>query len=106
MTGIYGNSQEDKYMERKLDLYLNARQALDDADEKEEAENNCKFPEWLNNNLNFSLLVKSLSHIELSRFVYFIGIMADEKVEMDERHWASDELNIFLNKMVKDRGVK
>ena len=116
MTGIYGNSQEDKYRERELDRYLDEKQALDDADEKEEAEEedekelasnkNYNFPEWLHNNLNFSLLVKSLSHVELSRFVYYIAIIADEKVERDERHWAGDELNVFLNKMVKDRSAK
>ena len=106
MTGIYGNSQEDKYRERELDRYLDARQAIDDADEKEEAENNYKFPEYLNNNNNFVQIVKFMTANDLSRFVYFIGIIADEKVERDERNWASDELNVFLNKMVNDRGAK
>ena len=95
MTGIYGNSQEDKIRECELDKY----------DDENLEKPNYKFPEWLHNNLNFSLLVKSLSHAELSRFVYYIAIIADEKVERDERHWASDELNVFLNKMVKDRGA-
>ena len=100
MTGIYGNSQEDKYMERKLDLYLNERQARDDAEEKEEAENNYKFPEYLNNNKNFVQLIKFMTASDLSSFVYFIGIMADEKEEMDCRHWASDQLNAFLNELL------
>ena len=62
--------------------------------------------EHLNNNLNFSLLVKALSHADLSRFVYYIAIIADEKVQRDTRNWANDELNVFLNKMLKERGVK
>ena len=106
MTGIYGNSQEDKYRERELDRYLNERQALDDADEKEEAENNYKFPEYLNINEKFMLLVRLMKYEELSSFIHFVSIMADEKNSVDERHWASDELNVFLNKMVKDRGAK
>ena len=107
MTGIYGNSQEDKYRERELDKYLDKRQARDSAVCRYTGKKvNYKFPEWLHNNLNFSLLVKSLSHAELSRFVYYIAIIADEKVERDTRHWASDQLNVFLNKMVKDRGAK
>ena len=101
MTGIFGNSQEDKIRELELEAYLEKESCNDDAPVIDYT-----FPEYLHNNLNFTLLVKGLSNVELSRFVYYIAIIADEKLERDERHWASDELNVFLNKLVNDRGVK
>ena len=105
MSGIFGSSQEDKIHELELEAYLEKESCDDDAPVVTH-EPNYNFPEWLHNNLNFSLLVKSLSHAELSRFVYYISIISDEKVERDQRHWASDELNVFLNKLVNDRSAK
>ena len=99
MTGIYGNSQEDKINELKLEAYLNARQAREDADEKEPAKD-YNFPEYLNVNANFVQVVKFMNARDLSRFVYFVGIMADEKEDLDCRHWASDQLNAFLNTLL------
>ena len=69
-----------------------------------EYEANYKFPDYLNNNINFMQVVKMMSHVELSRFVYFVGIMADEKEELDSRHFASDQLNAFLNELL-NRGA-
>ena len=60
----------------------------------------CKFPEYLNNTINFVQLVKFMNYQDISRFVHYIGIMADEKEEMDTRHWGSDQLNTFLNELL------
>ena len=104
MTGIYGNSQEDKIRERELDKYTEKdNYTYDDANLEKP---NYKFPDYLNFNAKFMQLVKMMNYAELNSFLYYIAIIADEKVERDERHWASDELNVFLNKMVKDRGAK
>ena len=103
MTGIYGNSQEDIIRERELEAYLNARQARDDADEKEDEDElapNYNFPDQLNINENFIQLVKLMDYQQLSIFVYHVAIMADEKNDRDTRHWASDQLNAFLNDLL------
>ena len=71
---------------------------------KQAQQANYKFPDYLNNNINFMQVVKMMSHVELSRFVYFVGIMADEKEELDSRHFASDQLNVFLNELL-NRGA-
>ena len=100
MTGIYGNSQEDKINELKLEAYLNARQARDDADEEKELAADYNFPEYLNVNANFIQLVKFMNYQQLSKFVWHVAIIADEKNDTDARHWASDQLNAFLNELL------
>ena len=110
MTGIYGNLQEDKIRERELDRYLNERDRKESAsaaeDEKVLASTpNYKFPEYLNDNINFVQLVKFMTYEDISRFVYFVGIIADEKEERDCRNFASDQLNVFLNELL-NRGEK
>ena len=103
MTGIYGNSQEDKLNELKLEAYLNARQARDDVDEKEVEEgsaHNYNFPEYLNVNANFIQLVKFMNYQQLSIFVFHVANIADEKNDIDARNWASDQLNAFLNALL------
>ena len=101
MTGIYGNSQEDKIRERELEINLNECNKLVDIIKKEKSEQaNYNFPEYLNNNINFVQLVKFMTYQDISRFVYFVGIMADEKEELDNRHFASDQLNVFLNELL------
>ena len=98
MTGIYGNSQEDKIRERELEAYTDTLDC--DDEEKEVEQHDYNFPSYLNVNANFIQLVKFMKASDLSSFVYFIGIMADEKEEMDCRHWASDQLNAFLNELL------
>ena len=101
MTGIYGNSQEDKIRERELEINLNECNKLVDIIKKEKVEQaNYKFPEYLNNNINFVQLVKFMTYQDISQFVYFVGIIADEKEELDCRHFASDQLNAFLNALL------
>ena len=102
MTGTYGTSQEDKIRERELEINLNECNKLVDIIKKEEKaeQANYNFPEYLNNNINFVQLVKFMNYQDISRFVHYIGIMADEKEEMDTRHWESDQLNAFLNEML------
>ena len=108
MTGIYGNSQEDKIHDRALDKHTEKDTYTYENESIKAAidVNHYKFPEFLNNNLNFTLLVKGLSHLDLSKFVYYVGIMADEKEECDTRNWARDSLNVFLNQIVKELGKK
>ena len=57
-----------------------------------------KFPEYLNNTINFVQLVKFMNYQDIGRFVYFVGLMADEKTS------TSDQLNAFLNEML-NRGA-
>ena len=71
---------------------------------KQDQQANYKFPDYLNNNINFVQLVKFMTYQDMSRFVYFVGIMADEKEELDSRHFASDQLNVFLNELL-NRGA-
>ena len=105
MTGIYGNSQEDKINELKLEAYLNQKD-YDDLLTSRPGGMVCvevpnyNFPEYLNVNANFVQVVKFMNARDLSRFVYFVGIMADEKEDLDCRHWASDQLNAFLNTLL------
>ena len=101
MTGIYGNSQEDRIRERELEKHL--RQKAERGNKKlghQAPQANYKFPEYLNNNINFVQLVKFMNYKDISRFVYFVGIMADEKEALDCRHFASDQLNSFLNELL------
>ena len=105
MTGIFGNSQEDKIRELELEAHLEKESCDDDAPLVASVAN-YTFPEYLHNNLNFVQFVRGMSYADLSGFVYYIAIIADEKVERDTRHWAADELNVFLNKLVNDRSAK
>ena len=102
MTGIYGNSKEDKIRECELDKYTEKdNYTYDDANLEKP---NYKFPEYLNVNANFVQLVKFMTEQDISRFVYFIGIIADEKEERDCRNFASDQLNVFLNELLNRGG--
>ena len=74
------------------------------AEYEQAQQSNYKFPDYLNNNINFVQLVKFMTYKDMSRFVYFVGIMADEKEELDSRHFASDQLNAFLNELL-NRGA-
>ena len=117
MTGIYGNSQEDKYRERELDRYLDERDRKESAaDDEAEADaaaesaaedekvlastRNYRFPEYLSVNANFVQLIKFMSVRDISHFVYHVSIIADEKEELDTRHFATDKLNAFLNELL------
>ena len=97
MTGIYGTSQEDRIRERELDAHLAQADCDDEQPEKVIRQANYKFPSYLNINANFIQLVKFMDYQQLSKFVWHVAIIADEKNEIDTRHWASDELNAFLN---------
>lgn len=95
MTGIYGTSQEDRIRERELDKHTEKDDyTYDDAEDLEK--HNYNFPEYLNNNKNFVQLIKFMTEQDISQFVYYIAIIADEKNDIDARHWASYELNVFL----------
>ena len=80
MTGIYSSSQEDKIKEIDVAYY--------------------NFPSYLNVNSNFIQLIKFMDYQQLSKLVYSVAIIADEKNDIDTRHWASDELNVFLNTLL------
>ena len=102
MTGIYGTSQEDRIRERELEAHL----ALTDCDDDNEqlqkvvAQADYNFPSYLNINANFVQLIKFMDYQQLSKLVYHVAIIADEKNDIDTRHWASDELNVFLNTLL------
>lgn len=114
MTGIYGNSKEDKIRERELDKHTEKDDYTYDDDVRTELEKaeylaeqpNYKFPESLNNNINFRNLIRLMQDNDLSEFLNYISIIADEKEDRDTRNWASDQLNVFLNKIVKELGKK
>ena len=80
MTGIYGTSQENKTKEIDVANY--------------------NFPSYLNINANFVQLVKFMDYQQLSKLVWHVAIIADEKNDVDTRHWASNELNVFLNSLL------
>ena len=102
MTGIQGNSQEDKIRERELDKHTEKdNYTYDDANLEKP---NYNFPDYLNVNANFVQLVKFMTEQDVSRFVYFVGIIADEKEERDCRNFASDQLNVFLNELLNRGG--
>ena len=97
MTGIYGTSQEDKIRERELEAYTNTLDCDDEQPEKVIEQHDYNFPSYLNINANFVQLVKFMDYQQLSKLVWHVAIIADEKNDIDTRHWASDELNAFLN---------
>ena len=98
MTGIYNSSQEDKIRERELEAYTDTLDCDNDEEEVEQPDYN--FPSYLNVNSNFIQLIKFMDYRQLSTFVYHVAIIADEKNDIDTRHWASDELNVFLNTLL------
>ena len=104
MTGIYGTSQEDRIRERELDVYLDGRDRKesesDEQPEKVIEQPDYNFPSYLNVNKNFVQLIKFMTEQDISQFVYYIAIIADEKNDMDTRHWGSDQLNVFLNELL------
>ena len=109
MTGIYGTSLEDRIRERELDAHLDERDRKeaenDENDENKQPEklieqHDYNFPSYLNVNKNFVQLIKFMTEQDISEFVYYIAIIADEKNDRDTRHWGSDQLNVFLNSLI------
>ena len=97
MTGIYNTSLEDRIRERELEAYTNTLDCDDEQPEKVIEQHDYNFPSYLNVTENFVQLIKFMTEKDISEFVYYIAIIADEKNDRDTRHWASDQLNVFLN---------
>ena len=104
MTGIYNTSLEDRIRERELEAYTNTLDCDDEQPEKVIEQHDYNFPSYLNVNKNFIQLIKFMTEQDISNFVHYISIIADEKNDIDTRHWASDQLNVFLNGLLnKDK---
>ena len=102
MTGIYNTSLEDRIRERELEAYTNTLYCDDENKQPEKLieQHDYNFPSYLNVNKNFVQLIKFMTEKDISQFVYYIAIIADEKNDRDTRHWASDQLNVFLNSLL------
>ena len=104
MTGIYGTSLEDRTRERELEAYTNTLDCDDEQPENVIEQHDYNFPSYLNVNKNFVQLIKFMTEQDIINFVYYIAIIADEKNDIDTRHWASDQLNVFLNTLLNGYG--